>query len=198
MIYVLSGGAKAFAVIGVGYPKGSTCSCTNGTKTLKPKGADGQGFFMIPAAGTWTVTITDGTNTKSASVEITSEGQSEQVALAYNLVIFSEETGLASGYSGLTAQSGYLETGKGAYLSPAIDVTGYDSLIISAQATYVQAAGMSITPGLSDGTSIIASASFSSNTETKTIDISSLSGSFYIHGGGSGGAYGRIYSIELK
>lgn len=88
MIYVMSGGAKAFAVIGVTYPAGSVCTCSDGTKTLSLKDTGGQGFFLIPYAGTWIVTATDGTNTKTESVEITSEGQSVSVALSYELVIF--------------------------------------------------------------------------------------------------------------
>lgn len=78
-----SGGGKAFAVISVSYPAGSVCTCSDGTKTLKLKDTSGQGFFLIPYAGTWIVTATDGTNTKSESVEITSEGQSVDVALLY-------------------------------------------------------------------------------------------------------------------
>lgn len=89
MIYVLSGGTgKAFAVIGVTYPAGSTCTCSDGIKTLKLKDTSGQGFFLIPYAATWTVTATDGTNTKSESVEITTEGQSVSVELSYQLVLF--------------------------------------------------------------------------------------------------------------
>lgn len=89
MIYVLSGGAKAFAVIGVTYPAGYVCTCTDGTKTLKLKDTSGQGFFLIPYAAAWTVTATDGTNTKAQSVEITSEGQSKSVTLSYALDIFA-------------------------------------------------------------------------------------------------------------
>lgn len=89
MIYVMSGGAKAFAVIGVTYPAGSTCTCSDGIKTLKLKETSGQGFFLIPYAATWTVSCTDGTNTKAESVEITSEGQSESVTLTYKLYLFN-------------------------------------------------------------------------------------------------------------
>ena len=48
MIYVISGGAKAFAVIGVTYPAGSVCTCSDGIKTLKLKDTGGQDFFLIP------------------------------------------------------------------------------------------------------------------------------------------------------
>ena len=101
MIYVLSGGgAKAFAVIGVSYPEGSTCTCTDGTKTLKLKDTSGQGIFLIPYAATWTVTCTDGTKTKSESVEITIEGQSEKIVLRYQLVLFDSTTSPSNTFSG--------------------------------------------------------------------------------------------------
>ena len=84
MIYVMSGGGtKLFAAIGVTYPEGSTCTCTNGTKTLKAKNTSGQWVFAVPSKGTWTVTATDGSNSKSQSVEITAEGQSVNVELSY-------------------------------------------------------------------------------------------------------------------
>lgn len=79
----------AYAVIAVTYPAGSVCTCSDGTKTLKLKDTSGQGFFLIPYAAAWTVTATDGTNTKAQSVEITSEGQSESVTLSYELDIFA-------------------------------------------------------------------------------------------------------------
>lgn len=80
----------AYAVIAVTYPAGSVCTCTDGSKTLKLKDTSGQGFFLIPYAGTWTVTATDGTYTKSESVEITSEGQSESVVLSYTLYLIKD------------------------------------------------------------------------------------------------------------
>lgn len=86
----VGGTSKAFAVISVTYPAGSTCTCTDGTKTLKLKNTSGQGIFLIPYAATWTVTCTDGTNTKSESVEITSEGQSVSVELSYSLWLYKD------------------------------------------------------------------------------------------------------------
>ena len=98
---MLGGGrSKAFAVISVTYPAGSTCTCSDGTKTLKLKDTSGQGFFLIPYAATWIVTATDGTNTKSESVEITSEGQIVSVTLSYQLVLFDSTTSPSSTFSG--------------------------------------------------------------------------------------------------
>lgn len=82
MIIPVSGG-KLFAVIAVAYPAGSTCTCANGTKIYTAKDTSGQWIFRIPSAGTWTVTATDGTNTKTQEVSITAEQQAEKVTLAY-------------------------------------------------------------------------------------------------------------------
>lgn len=101
--------SKAYAVIGVTYPAGSTCTCTDGAKTLTLKNTSGQGLFIIPYAATWTVTATDGTNTKSESVEITSEGQSVSVTLSYALVLFDngDNTDVTGGWTYTITDSGY-------------------------------------------------------------------------------------------
>jgi hypothetical protein len=52
--------AKVYAVIGVTYPTGSTCTCTDGVKTLTAKDTTGKALFVIPSAGTWTVTAVSG------------------------------------------------------------------------------------------------------------------------------------------
>ena len=76
------GSGKLFAAIGVTYTEGAILTCTNGTKTLKAKTTTGQWVFAIPEAGTWTVTAIEDTDTSSATVEITTEGQSVNVDLA--------------------------------------------------------------------------------------------------------------------
>lgn len=143
MIYVLSGGAKAFAVIGVTYPAGSVCTCTDGTKTLTLKDTGGQGFFLIPYAAAWTVTATDGTNTKAQSVEITSEGQSVSVTLSYALYIIENgvlnSDGFYANASGSTvASKSYFKisqesaqpTHSWGYFG-AVDLTEYNTLNLS-------------------------------------------------------------------
>lgn len=94
---VCGGSGKLFAVIAVTYPEGSVCTCSNGTKTLKAKDTSGKALFNV-SVGEWTVTATDGSRTKSASVSITADGQSKSVTLTYALVLFdngayAEETG---------------------------------------------------------------------------------------------------------
>lgn len=82
-------GSNVFAVIGVSYPTGSVVTVTDGEKTFTAKDTSGQAVFIIPYAGTWTVTVTDGTNTKSQNVSITTEGQFASVELSYSIQIVS-------------------------------------------------------------------------------------------------------------
>lgn len=100
MIYVLGSGVP-FAVIGVTCPVGATCTCSNGSKTYTKKNATGKVLFQVPQAGTWTVTITDGSSSKSETVKITTKGQVETVELAYELLLFSpnnEHTDITGGW----------------------------------------------------------------------------------------------------
>ena len=84
--------AAVYACIGVTYPSGSTCTCTNGTKTLTAKDTTGTALFVIPSAGTWTVTAVNGSQSASKSVNITTEGQVESVTLSFELVLFENGT----------------------------------------------------------------------------------------------------------
>ena len=69
------------ATITVTFPADSTCTCTKSGETqtayVSPH------TFYVHSAGTYTITATDGTHTKSATVVITTDGQSESVTLAY-------------------------------------------------------------------------------------------------------------------
>lgn len=81
--------ADPYAIIGVAYPSGSVCTCTNGILTLTAKGTGGKAIFVIPSAGTWTVKAVKGSNSTSKAVSIAAEGQVEIVTLSYDLVLFS-------------------------------------------------------------------------------------------------------------
>lgn len=72
--------ANAFAAIAVTYPAGSTCTCTNGAKTLKAKDTGGSWLFPIPEAGTWTVRYTGEGVADARDIEITAFGQLEKVS----------------------------------------------------------------------------------------------------------------------
>lgn len=71
------------ATISVTYPIGSTCTCSDGITTFTAADMSGNCVFTVPNAGTWTVEITDGVSTVNSVVNITSDGQSESVRLAF-------------------------------------------------------------------------------------------------------------------
>ena len=69
------------ASITVTFPADSTCTCTKSGETqtayVSPH------TFYVHSAGTYTITATDGTHTKSDTVTITTDGQSESITLTY-------------------------------------------------------------------------------------------------------------------
>ena len=131
-----------YAVIGVEYPVGSSCSCIKGSTTLRAQGTGGAVAFNIPESGTWTASCTDGTKSRSKAVSISYAGQVEKVRLNYGMNLLTPEDGLASGYSiggaGASMSGNRLvlddmagtEDGKKSYITPAIDVTDYSRITI--------------------------------------------------------------------
>lgn len=79
--------SSAWAYIAVSYPSGSTCTATNGTKTLTADGTSGAYVFGIEEPSsipeTWTVSCTDGTRTVSQTVSISSQYQCSVIAMTY-------------------------------------------------------------------------------------------------------------------
>ena len=112
MIYVLSGEAAPYAVIGVTYPSGATCTCTNGSKTLTAKDTTGKALFVIPSAGTWTVKAVKGSKSTSKAVSITAEGQVETITLIFELILFDsgDNTSVTGGWSYTITDVGYNDT----------------------------------------------------------------------------------------
>ena len=191
--------AAVYAVISVTYPSGSTCTCTNGSKTLKAKDTSGKAMFIIPTKGTWTVKAVKGSQSASKAVSITAEGQVATVELAYDYIIFSNETGLNSVYSdgggGASVRVGTDSSGKKiltfptgggygamAYIKPSIDLTKYATLKISGYAgANRRFCVWNQTPN-SYNTGIVASATMSAGSSPRsyTIDVSNLSGNCYL------------------
>lgn len=203
------GGGIPYAVIGVTYPSGSVCTCTNGTLTLTAKDTSGKAMFVIPYAGTWTVKAVKGSKSTSKTVSITAEGQVETVVLAYELVIYSAgsfgknadgttfnaEKSDDNNASSITENSEYMlwKCGENAYcmfyISPKASCAGYKTLNIS-----VTNASMTIDTdengkgkwGLSNstnikGTGFVAVTNFSkfSGSKTLTLDVSNVGATKY-------------------
>ena len=222
MIYVLSGGAgKPYAVIGVTYPSGSTCTCTNGSKTLKAKDTTGKAIFVIPSAGTWTVTAVSGSKSASKAVSITAGGQIATVTLVYELYIFKSGSGLTAGYSvagsggnvsnANISWSGDSESGGVAfYIDPAVALSGYTKLCVDFECSYNWGGDYGM--GFGVGTDAAAATTINNTNWTAKVtstaqgaiarntvqcDISALTDSEYIKVVGSYSA-GKIYNIWLE
>ena len=158
------GGGIPYAIIGVTYPSGSTCTCTNGTRTLTAKDTTGKALFVIPAAGTWTVKAVSGSKTASKAVSITAEGQVETVKLAYALILFdgTDNTAVTGGlklqvgtYDSAVVSSAPISGGKitfnktgyvGVYPAKKADITKYSTLRVElnfpVDSLYVARAGI--------------------------------------------------------
>lgn len=104
----ISKGGSAFGYIVASFPTtAAACTCSSGGTVLQADAAGlarGQFVFEVPVAGTWTVTISSGIDTKSESVSITTAGQAEAVKLSFSLVLLDggdECTDITGGWAKL-------------------------------------------------------------------------------------------------
>ena len=221
MIYVLSGEAAPYAVIGVTYPSGSTCTCTNGSKTLTAKDTSGKAIFVIPSAGTWTVKAVKGSQSASKAVSITAEGQVATVTLTYELYIFKSGSGLTAGYS-VAGSGGNVSNaniswsgdsssgGISMYIKPAVMLKDYTKLCVDFECSYnyggnygmgfgvgKDAAASSMITNTSWTAKVISTAQGAIARNTVQCDISALTDSEYIKIVGAYSA-GKVYNIWLE
>ena len=211
------------ATIKVTYPAKSSCVIKNSSGTqvgsdTNTGTAAKTWTATVSASGTYTITATATSvgKTKSTTISITADGQSKSVTLAYDYIIFSNATGLNSVYSdgggGAPVEIGTDSSGKKtltfttdgysrmSYLKPAIDLTNYATLKISGYAdgsdSYL--AFWSKIPQEYDP-SIVAKVVLSngSSPASYTIDVSKLSGSYYL-GGQYAAAYIVTYDLRLE
>jgi hypothetical protein len=217
--------AAVYAVIGVTYPSGSVCTCSNGSVTPTAKDTTGKAIFVIPSAGTWTVKAVKGSQSASKAVSITAEGQVETVELTYGLYIFKNGSGLTSGYSiksnslisaptvsgDTISWSGDSSSGGVAfYIDPAVALSGYTKLCVDFECSYNWGGdyGMGFGVGTDADTGLMLTntgwtAKVTSTAQgaiarnTVQCDISALTDSEYIKVVGSYSA-GKIYNIWLE
>lgn len=106
-----------FATIHITYPAGSTCTATDGVTTLTAPDTSGSWACVVPNAGTWVITITDGEEHKSEPVSITSDGQNETLEIDYSIVVLSPTIDNTGGFRYYTSGSGAsdVKNGDGSY-----------------------------------------------------------------------------------
>ena len=206
-----SGGGKLFAIIAVTYPAGSVCTCTNGTRILKAKDTSGKVLFNVPSTGTWTVSCTNGTESTGNSVTITSETQAKIIELTYSLKIFASNSGMAEEFTGSVNTSGSYSitneklsiTKSGNYADAQIhkiakvDLTAVKTLVFDAIVSAVFGGNYSTrigcwsaVPNFNNGGSanVVAAIQLTADKVRKeyTVDVSSVSGEYYIGLAGNG------------
>jgi hypothetical protein len=203
------------AYITVTYPAKSTCTVTDGATTLTDTNdtdTEKTTIFIVPNEGTWTVTsaANDGIDDSAEkTVEITAEGQSESVILAYwngeLYVAGNEYTAITGGWtlngythSTITLQPGVSTGGKMAFggasgiyqvlgTERAISLTGINKIRIVGEVTSVFGSGDNAN-GLA--LSVLTTKSFSNIVKElpinkvgkfdHTLDVSGLDGDYYI------------------
>jgi len=211
---------SSYGVICAVIPAGSSCSCVQGEMRLSVENTTDLVAFAVPDSGLWTVTISDGTRSKSGTVSIFARGEIKTITLDYSetppkpevgtKTLLSPESGLASGYavSGNAVFTGSVireREGGGFWLSPAVDMSNYTTLTVSGKARVVSYGYSRISVDSStEGVFNIAEtpARFVEWTGmpnadyTVTINVAALNGSFYI-GSTSVGNNLEITRIEL-
>ena len=79
------GGSKVFGTILVNYPAGATVSISPNAKYKDI--TTGQRVYYVKAAGTYTVTATDGVDTETDTVTISYDGQISTISLSFQLLL---------------------------------------------------------------------------------------------------------------
>ena len=149
--FYVSSGTSFSATINITYPAGSTCTVTNYKKTWTAPNTSGSWTFKAHEVGVYTVKAVSGSKSEEKEVLITTEGQTKNVELAFELVIyntgsfgkntngttFDAKKSDDNNASSITKNSSYMlwECGANAwcifYINPKVNCTGYKTLKIS-------------------------------------------------------------------
>ena len=197
------------ATINITYPSGSTCTCSDGTTTLSAPDTSGTWACIVPNAGTWTAAATDGVENTSESVSITTDGQTVAVELSYYTYLFKPNTDTTNVTGGWQLNSkGSLDSAgdqlvatftnaydRGNAFNVAtinkIDFTEFTTLVATCKAadknnaaprsaTFAVASTQAGFNAAGTASTKVASTTFSNSTTTVQIDVSGISGSYYV------------------
>ena len=204
------GAGNTIGYIGVVYPAGSIVTCTKGTKTLTAKDTSGLYVFFIPEVGVWTVTSTDGVNTFTQDVEITTMWQNVVVNVSYwDGELFyngNQYTNITGGwaYNGnFTYNSTYRTAANEATISDtiriyhpgnnkccvvttgqAIDFTDVESITVTVEnSTIAGAYQLGLVPSNQSGGSVdglVNKFQLGTDAGDKTFDLSSVTGEYFV------------------
>lgn len=178
------------ATINITYPAGSTCTCSDGTTTLSAPDTSGTWTCIVPNAGTWTVTSTDGDKSKSADVVITTDGQTESVTLLYITYLFKDgETydSLTGGWQGtvntekqalqLTASAGKTAS---VWTQNKVDLTDYSSVSVKTDSNVFIGLRIIIASAIGSTSGQVATAQINGRESELSLDISAITGEYFV------------------
>lgn len=197
------------ATINITYPAGSTCTCSDGTTTLSAPDTSGTWACIVPNAGTWTAAATDGVENTSESVSITTDGQTVAVELSYYTYLFKPNTDTTNVTGGWQLNSnGSLDSAGDQLVATftnaynhgfafnvatinKIDFTEFTTLVATCKAadknnaapssaTFAVASTQTGFNSAGTASTKVASTTFSNSTTAVTIDVSGISGSYYV------------------
>ena len=172
------------ATINITYPAGSTCTCSDGTTTLSAPDTSGTWACIVPNAGTWIVEATDGTKQSTVSVAITTDGQTESVALVFELKLTSDYWNKDIS-SVSTSWKDDHRTTDCIFTKSKIDLTPYDTLSYK-HTHFAGSSGVtahittSTKTGKDSAPNDTVAQKWTGSNGTYTMDVSSLEGSYYL------------------
>ena len=208
--FYVSSGTSFSATISITYPSGSTCTVSNYKKTWTAPNTTGSWTLKVNEVGVYTVKAVSGSKSNTAEVIITTDGQTETVALAYELVLFKDGAYQDIGsFNNATITSGNLvmtasgNDGAGGAIHRTfvsdvkLDLTNYKTLTFSLAEFTINssyAAYRKVWLGVCSDTIAWQAIPADSNVKAKTVltntdqgtnkavavDISALTGSFYV------------------
>ena len=228
-VTISKGGGSAFGYIVASFPTtAASCTCSSGGTVLQADAAGlarGQFVFEVPAAGTWTVTISSGTDTKSESVSITAAGQAEAVELSFSLYLFTEGVGASEGVTFNSVRPGEwtqsndfiqwstrVAIGNALWVTPSLDVSNYATLKFElegisknsgstvAQTNITIGVGTDVPKNAADGGTWAAktTVAYSTTRTVYSVDISDITGTTPLYVKISAPlTTGKIYNIYL-
>lgn len=183
------------ATINVTYPAGSTCTATDGVTTLTAPDTSGTWACIVDNAGTWTFTAVKGELTNSAVVNATEE-TTYSAYLTFDFQIIRDGT-LYKDFSvvkpmEVTQKDGYvLFAGTGTGYSSGyteVDLSEYKTMVVEGtfdpetgtNSKYYRLCIWDVSTKTPSYSNYKAYCNLGADEQTHTLDLSSLSGNYYV------------------
>lgn len=183
------------ATINITYPAGAICTAADGVTTLTAPDTSGTWACVVGNTGTWTVTAADGEQTSSVDVDVTEE-TAYSAYLSFGLQIVRDGT-LCQDFSvvspmAVTQADGYVlfagtATGYGAAYTE-VDTSDYDTMVVEGtfdpetgtNNKYYRLCIWDVSTASPSYSNSKAYCNLGADEQTHTLDLSSLSGKYYV------------------